>query len=188
MIFAASPAPAPARREKTYYTRSNQRRRRLVDPCVIKNHNVVSFHGQREDSGAEPARHQPVRLDPTSTTQAAPTTATVCVVHGSASTGTMAASDVYVSRSIDNGATWGAGVKVNDDSTSTAQFHPFLTVDQTNGNVIVGWHDARNDTTNNRKVDYYMSRSVDRGVTFEANTKVSQPARTSSAIPRFVQR
>jgi hypothetical protein len=85
----------------------------------------------------------------------------------------MSQSDVFVSRSTDNGVTWGAGVKVNDDGTTTAQFHPFLVVDQTNGAVVVGWHDARNDS-GNRRIDYYMSRSTDRGATWEANTKVSQ--------------
>src|SRR5262249_52794707 len=38
------------------------------------------------------------------------------------------------------------------------------------------WHDARNDTTNNRKVDFYLSRSTNGGVNWEANTKVSQPS------------
>ncbi|MCI0606291.1 Ig-like domain-containing protein [bacterium] len=86
----------------------------------------------------------------------------------------MATSDIYVARSTD-GMNW-TEVKVNDDATSTAQFHPFLVVDQTNGSVAVGWHDARNDTASNRKVDYFMSRSTDGGVSWEANTKVSQPS------------
>jgi hypothetical protein len=42
--------------------------------------------------------------------------------------------------------------------------------------VVVGWQDARNDTAQNRKVDFYMSRSTNGGANWEANTKVSQPS------------
>ena len=33
-------------------------------------------------------------------------------------------------------------------------------MDQSNGSVVVVWHDARNDV-NNRKVDYYTMNAVD---------------------------
>lgn len=86
------------------------------------------------------------------------------------------ASDIWVSRSTNNGATWSAPVKVNDDGIAgRVQFHPFLQVDQSNGNVVVVWHDARNSSTN-RAIDYYASRSTNCGVSFEANTQVSQPS------------
>ena len=82
-------------------------------------------------------------------------------------------SDVWVKRSTNNGATWGAAVRVNDDAAGgNVQFHSFLVVDQTSGNPVVAWHDARNDT-NNRRLDIYASRSTNCGVSFEANTKVS---------------
>jgi len=85
-------------------------------------------------------------------------------------------SDVFVSRSTNNGSTWATPVKVNDDGLANrAQFHPFLVVDPANGHVVVGWHDARNDPGNDA-VDYFVARSTDCGVGFEANIQVSQPS------------
>lgn len=176
MIFDGLTCGSTCSAEKTYYTRSTNGGAAWSTPVLIKNHNVVSFHANAKTPAQNQRGINPFGSIDIDNSGGANDGTLYVSYTDSASTGTMAASDVYVSRSTDNGATWGAGVKVNDDSTSTAQFHPFLTVDQTNGNVIVGWHDARNDTTNNRKVDFYMSRSVDRGATFEANTKVSQPS------------
>lgn len=82
--------------------------------------------------------------------------------------------DVWVSRSTNGGSTWSAPVKVNDDGLAgRIQFHPFLQVDQSNGNVVVAWHDARNDAGNDA-VEYFASRSTDCGLTFEANTRASE--------------
>ncbi len=84
--------------------------------------------------------------------------------------------DIGVVRSSDGGVTWSSGVKVNDDTGAyTVQFHPFLAVDQSNGKVIVVWHDARNDP-NNRKIDFFLARSVDCGVSFKTNVQVSKPS------------
>jgi|CXWL01.1.fsa_nt_gi hypothetical protein len=84
--------------------------------------------------------------------------------------------DVWLTRSTNGGTTWSTAIKVNDDNLANrTQFHPFLQVDQSNGHVIVGWHDARNDA-NNRRVDYYVARSTDCGLTFEANIQASQPS------------
>ena len=81
--------------------------------------------------------------------------------------------DVWVSRSTTGGASWSAAVKVNDDGLAgRAQFHPFLQVDQGNGNVIVAWQDARNDSGNDA-VDFYTARSTNCGVSFEANVQAS---------------
>jgi hypothetical protein len=83
-------------------------------------------------------------------------------------------SDVWVKRSTDNGATWQTAVKVNDDGLSgRIQFHPYMEVDQGSGNVVVGWHDARNDSGNDA-VDYFLARSTNCGVSFEANVQASQ--------------
>jgi hypothetical protein len=65
---------------------------------------------------------------------------------------------------------------VNDDGlTGRTQFHPFAQVDQSNGHVVVAWHDARNDA-NNRKVEIFAARSTNCGVSFEANVQASQPS------------
>jgi len=81
--------------------------------------------------------------------------------------------DVWVTRSTNGGASWSAAVKVNDDGLAgRAQFHPFLQVDQGNGNVIVAWQDARNDSGNDA-VDFFAARSTNCGVSFEANIQAS---------------
>ena len=96
---------------------------------------------------------------------------TVYAVFGDTSS-SASASDIFVSRSTNGGASWQTPVKVNDDATSRTQFHPFLVVDQSNGQVVVAWHDARNDS-NNRKVDFFTARSTDCGQTFQTNVQAS---------------
>jgi len=98
---------------------------------------------------------------------------TLYATYGDFTSGGAAETDIWVTKSTNNGASWSAPVKVNDDGLAgRTQWHPFLQVDQSNGSVVVGWHDARNDT-NNRKVDYYVARSINCGASFEANVKAS---------------
>ena len=48
-----------------------------------------------------------------------------------------------------NGGTWSAPIKVDDDATTTkAQFLPKIASDPATGNVGVCWHDARNSAGN----------------------------------------
>ncbi len=90
--------------------------------------------------------------------------------------GTVNGTDVWVSRSADNGATWSAPVKVNDDGLpNRSQFHPFLQVDQSNGNVVVAWQDARRHAGNDG-LDFFVARSTDCGLTFGPNVQASQPS------------
>ena len=180
MVFDGLTCGATCSAEKSYYTRSTNGGVSWSTPVLVKNHTVVSFHTNAKIPPQNNRGVNPFGAIDVDNSGGGFDGTLYFSYSGSSSTATMPTSDVYVTRSLDNGATWSAGVKVNDDGTSTAQFHPFLVVDQTNGAVVVGWHDARNDTTNNRKVDYYISRSVNQGVTWEANTKVSQP---STAFP-----
>ena len=53
--------------------------------------------------------------------------------------------DVQVRYSDDDGATWSAPTRVNDDSTRNSQFLPKIALDQTTGQLGVIWYDARND-------------------------------------------
>ena len=80
--------------------------------------------------------------------------------------------NVLVRRSTDNGATWSGPVQVNDDGTTRSQFLPNISVDQTNGNVAVTWHDARNDAGNNNS-QFWGSASTNGGVTFLPNFQIS---------------
>jgi hypothetical protein len=79
--------------------------------------------------------------------------------------------DIYVKFSDDNGATWSARHRVND-SRVRSRFLPSITIDQTSGNVAVAWYDSRNATAN-RNAELFASASIDGGVTWLPNVKVS---------------
>ena len=53
--------------------------------------------------------------------------------------------DIQVRYSDDNGASWSAPVRVNDDMTVNSQFLPKISLDPTSGHLAVSWYDARND-------------------------------------------
>ncbi|HHJ07222.1 MAG TPA: hypothetical protein ENK24_06955, partial [Anaerolineae bacterium] len=80
--------------------------------------------------------------------------------------------NVYYRRSTDQGATWGPEIRLNDDTTTTDQWQPALTV---NDKGVVGtfWYDRRLDTANNLNFDYYKAVSMDNGQSFLANERVS---------------
>jgi hypothetical protein len=54
--------------------------------------------------------------------------------------------EILVRTSTNDGATWSAPVRVNDDATTRSQFLPYITLDRTSGTVAVSFHDCRNDT------------------------------------------
>src|SRR5204863_7752882 len=91
--------------------------------------------------------------------------------------------DILMRTSTDDGATWSAPVRVNDDVTTRSQFLPYVTLDRTTGTVAVGFHDARNDTgvvgsggTNtipNDDAEYYGTFSTDGGVSWALNMRLS---------------
>ena len=53
--------------------------------------------------------------------------------------------NIYVRYSDDNGSTWSAGARVNDDNGTNSQFMPKISLDQTTGNIAVTWYDSRAD-------------------------------------------
>jgi hypothetical protein len=61
--------------------------------------------------------------------------------------------DLYLRHSDDEGLTWSAPVRVNDDKTSTSQFLPKVALDPTSGKLAVVWYDARNDSGSGRAGD-----------------------------------
>ncbi len=81
--------------------------------------------------------------------------------------------DVLVAASTDDGATWGAPRRVNDDPTSrrTDHFFPTAAVGQ-DGVLHVLWLDRRDDPSNHLYRPYY-SESTDSGKNFSANTPLS---------------
>lgn len=54
--------------------------------------------------------------------------------------------DIFLRFSDDDGLTWSAAARVNDDATTASQFFPRIAVDPTTGLVGISWYDTRNDT------------------------------------------
>jgi hypothetical protein len=98
------------------------------------------------------------------------------------------AADVFVSRSIDNGTTFQAPVKVNDDAGTTSHVFPTAQVNK-NGSVYVGWLDRRNDEANDVLTDAWTAVSKDNGQSFSQNKIQSDTSSSwfvrSDARPNF---
>lgn len=73
--------------------------------------------------------------------------------------------DIIFHRSTDGGATWSAGVRVNQDNLNNGkfQFFPAVHVDDAGG-INVLYYDDRNTTADSSGV--YLSRSIDGGATW----------------------
>jgi hypothetical protein len=56
--------------------------------------------------------------------------------------------NIFMRFSNDNGITWSAPIRVNDDTTNNSQFWPRIAVDEGTGAVAASWYDARNDLGN----------------------------------------
>ncbi|PYS72300.1 MAG: hypothetical protein DMF73_08720, partial [Acidobacteria bacterium] len=80
--------------------------------------------------------------------------------------------NVYLINSANGGATWSSQVLVNDDGSTSTQFFPWMSVDQSDGTVNMSWIDTRNFTVNNRQTQMYTARSINGGTSFEANISV----------------
>jgi len=81
--------------------------------------------------------------------------------------------DVFLARSTDNGATWSAPLRMNDDATTTDQWMPAVTVDKVTGKVFVMWYDSRNDPSGNLLTELWGTHSTNGGVSFVPNYKIS---------------
>jgi len=91
--------------------------------------------------------------------------------------------DVYVRYSDDGGATWSAGVRVNDDRTTNSQFLPKISLDPTTGDLAAVWYDSRNDLGTggpgdtdgvpNDDAQFWGAFSTDGGASFGPNIRIS---------------
>ena len=105
--------------------------------------------------------------------------------------------DIWVRHSDDDGVTWSAPVRVNDDAGTNSQFNPHIAIDQATGFIAVGFHDARNDLgtggsgdTNgipNDDAQYFVAVSRDAGASFSANVQVSAGTSNAEAAHNGVQ-
>jgi hypothetical protein len=100
--------------------------------------------------------------------------------------------DIYVRHSDDNGSTWSAPVKVNDDATTRSQFNPDISLDPTNGNIGITFHDSRNDSGSgagdtdgvaNTDAQRWGTVSTDGGATFLPNVKISAGTSHQNNLP-----
>lgn len=78
--------------------------------------------------------------------------------------------DIFISYSDDNGATWSNAAPVADQLLSAVdRFNHWMSVDPVTGDVNVAFYDTRNDPTGSRyETDYYLARSTDGGASWSA--------------------
>ena len=91
--------------------------------------------------------------------------------------------DIMVRFSDNDGATWSAPIRVNDDPAVPirSQFLPRIASNPLSGNIAVCWHDARNSATNTAMQEFCtMATPVGATPTFMANAAVSDGASTST--------
>jgi len=90
--------------------------------------------------------------------------------------------DVVMIKSTDGGTTWTSPVRVNDDAVSNGkdQYYPWLTVDQSTGQLLFVFYDSRN--INNDSSSVWMASSYDEGTTFN-NFEVSEQPFKPKPIP-----
>ena len=161
--------------ERMFYAQSTNGGAAWSTPVLVQDFNLVGFSGANRPPAQDNRGISPFgSIDVDNSGGACD--GTLYVTYSDWDSGSVSNNDIWVKKSTDDGATWSAAVKVNDDGlTGRVQFHPFLVVDQSTGYPYVAWHDTRNDSLN-RAVEFFISRSTDCNVTWEANVKVSQPS------------
>ena len=92
--------------------------------------------------------------------------------------------DIYVQRSTDGAATWGAPVQVNEDPGAHQQIFP--TIEVSHGALHVAWYDTRNSAASSEDmVDvYYASTNTagDTYPTFSHNVRVSDISHNGNCL------
>jgi hypothetical protein len=91
--------------------------------------------------------------------------------------------DVMFVRSTDDGLTFSAPQKINDDPVNPSKWHWFGTCSVApNGRLDAVWYDTRN-AANNTDSQLFYSFSTDAGVTWSANVAVSNPFNPFEGYP-----
>ena len=83
---------------------------------------------------------------------------------------------VWFTRSNDGGTTWSAPVRINDQAGLNDQFHSRLCVDETNGLIVVTYHDTVADTNRLQSHVYYQTSSDDGQTWSDAVQITSSPS------------
>jgi len=80
--------------------------------------------------------------------------------------------DIFLRQSTDGGSTWSSRLRINDDATTTDQFEPWIAA-KPDGTIDVAWYDKRLDPANDQQWDVYLATSIDGGMSFLPNVRVS---------------
>jgi hypothetical protein len=94
--------------------------------------------------------------------------------------------DIYFSYSDDKGVTWTTPRIVNDNgpaTTDSEQFFPQLRVSETDGRILVGWYDRRNNDSSAGLCDFYLAQSVDGGEYWGVNRRMSDMSVAWCGVP-----
>lgn len=81
--------------------------------------------------------------------------------------------DIWISKSTNNGDTWTAPKRVNDDLPGKDQFFTWMDVDPITGYIYIVFYDRRNHTVDDLNTDVYLAYSTDGAETF-TNMKISE--------------
>jgi len=99
------------------------------------------------------------------------------------STGSTCKTRVWFTRSSDGGTSWSVPVKINDQAGKNDQFHSRLCVDESNGMIVVTYHDTVADSGRTESHVYYQTSSNDGGTWSTAVQVTSSPSdATGSAV------
>ena len=89
--------------------------------------------------------------------------------------------DIMVRFSENNGGTWSAPTRVNDDPPGRSQFLPRIFVDPTTSYISVCWHDSRNSPTNTAMQEFCtIAPPTGAAPVFEPNLQVGDGLSTSN--------
>ena len=112
-----------------------------------------------------------------------PVTGTLCGVYADQPNGTVGAQVEFIRWTPGVGASFSPPVVINDRA-SGQQFMPAMTVDS-GGAIHVSWFDTRNNRKGSSRYDIFATRSVDNGVTFSPNVRVT-PTLINAGTASFI--
>lgn len=113
------------------------------------------------------------------------------LVYVDETSGTPNNTDVFLRYSDNDGASWSAPVRVNNDATARSQFLPRIASDPVTGFAAIAWFDARHDSGDgssadrtpgpNNDVQLYAAATLDGGANWSPNLRVSEGVSAQSA-------
>lgn len=91
-------------------------------------------------------------------------------------------SEIYLRVSDDSGSHWSNAVRVSPDTTGRSQFQPRIALDQTTGDIAIGFYDASDDPAN-VEVIYKVVVSRDGANSFLPPFRVAQARSNGPLAP-----